>query len=134
MEIFAFFVITFVPIEILTCLAPQNDCLNFSFVKDIKVVVKKMTRNGRKMATCSTAKNMRSLLYRSDFDSSTLSFMVQLPFEQKMLKNGNQTKNHFSFIDNCLILTLIQYDPTFTKGGYKERTVYHVRERCFIST
>ena len=29
--------------------APQNDCLTFSFVKDIKVSVKKMTRNRRKM-------------------------------------------------------------------------------------
>ena len=48
---FAFCVITFEPIMIQTCSAPQNDRLNFSFVKDIKVVVKKMTRNRRKMAT-----------------------------------------------------------------------------------
>ena len=34
---------------IYTCSAPQNDHLNFSFVKDIKVVVKKMTRNRRKV-------------------------------------------------------------------------------------
>jgi hypothetical protein len=31
--IFAFCVITFEPIKIQTCLATQNDCLNFSFVK-----------------------------------------------------------------------------------------------------
>jgi hypothetical protein len=48
---FAFFVITFEPIMISTCSAPQNDHLNYSFVKDIKVVVEKMTRNCRKTAT-----------------------------------------------------------------------------------
>ena len=45
-EIFVFCVITFEPIKIWTCSAPQNDSLNFSFVKDIKVVVKKMAGNG----------------------------------------------------------------------------------------
>ena len=72
---FAFCVITFEPIEVQTCSAPQNDRQNLVFVKDIKVVVEKMTRNRRKTATYSMAKNMRSLLYRSDFDSTTLSFM-----------------------------------------------------------
>ena len=38
MEIFAFCVRTFEPIKVKTCSAPQNDRLNFSFVKDICVV------------------------------------------------------------------------------------------------
>ena len=46
---FAFCVIPFEPIMIQTCSAPQNDRLNFSFVKDITVVVKKMTRNHHEM-------------------------------------------------------------------------------------
>ena len=50
MEIFAICVITFNPIGIQTYLAPQNDCLNLSFVKDIHVVGEKMTRSGFKMA------------------------------------------------------------------------------------
>ena len=50
MEIFAFCVITFEPIEVQTLSVPQNDRLNLSFVKYIKVVVKKMARNGRKTA------------------------------------------------------------------------------------
>ena len=45
-----FWVVTFEPIEILTPLAPRNDHLNLSFVKDIYVVAKKMTRSGHKMA------------------------------------------------------------------------------------
>ena len=49
MKIFAFCVTTFEPIKILTCSAPQNDCLNFSFEKDKHVVGKKMTRYGLKM-------------------------------------------------------------------------------------
>ena len=34
---FAFCLITFEPIMIYTCSAPQNDCQNFSFVKDTYV-------------------------------------------------------------------------------------------------
>ena len=49
-EIFLFCVITVEPMKIQTCSALQNDGLNFSFVKYIKVVVKKMARNGRKTA------------------------------------------------------------------------------------
>ena len=41
MEIFAFYVITFEPIRIYTCYAPQNDCLDLSFVKDKHIVGKK---------------------------------------------------------------------------------------------
>ena len=50
MEIFAFCVITFEPIKIWTQLAPQNDRLNLSFVKDKNIGGEKMTRNGRKTA------------------------------------------------------------------------------------
>ena len=46
---FAFCVIMFEPIEVQTCSAPQNDRQNLGFVKDIKVVVEKMTRNCRKV-------------------------------------------------------------------------------------
>ena len=49
-EIFAFCVITFEPIKIKTCSAPQNDRLNFSFVKDIYVYGGKVARNGSKTA------------------------------------------------------------------------------------
>ena len=49
MACLAFCVLTFEPIMIQTCSAPQNDHLIFSFVKDIKIGVKKMTRNRRKM-------------------------------------------------------------------------------------
>ena len=36
-------------LSVITCSAPQNDCLNFIFVKYIKVVVKKMAINGLKI-------------------------------------------------------------------------------------
>ena len=48
-ETFLFCIITFEPIKIQTHSAPQNDHLNISFVKDVYVVGKKMTKNGRKM-------------------------------------------------------------------------------------
>ena len=41
MEIFARFFITFEPNKIQTCLPPQNDCLNLSFVKDIMQMAQK---------------------------------------------------------------------------------------------
>ena len=47
-EKIALCVITFEPIKIQTHSAPQNDRLNFSFVKNVKVVVKKIVRNGQK--------------------------------------------------------------------------------------
>ena len=36
--------------KVQTCSLPQNDRLNLSFVKDIYVVAKKMTRSGHKTA------------------------------------------------------------------------------------
>jgi hypothetical protein len=49
--------------EIQTCLAPQNDCLNLSFVKEIHVVGIKMARSGLKMA-----------IYHSQILGNTLYF------------------------------------------------------------
>ena len=43
-EIFAFCAIPYKPMENQICLAHQNDCLNFSFVKDVDVHGKKMCR------------------------------------------------------------------------------------------
>jgi hypothetical protein len=46
---FAFYVITFEPIEVQTRSALQSDRLNLSFVKDIYVDGRKLARNGQKM-------------------------------------------------------------------------------------
>ena len=46
MEKIAFCVITFDLIKIQTHSAPQNDRLNFSFVKDFHIVSKEIARNG----------------------------------------------------------------------------------------
>ena len=70
---FAFCVITFEPIEVKTCSAPQNDRQNLVFVKDIKVVVQKMTRNCRKMI----GNTLDSLL--CPFHSIKFSPLVFLP-------------------------------------------------------
>ena len=48
MEILMFCVITFEPIKFKTCSTPQNDRLNFSFVKDIHIVGEKMAKYIRK--------------------------------------------------------------------------------------
>ena len=47
---YAFWVISFVPIKIQICQAPQHDCLNLSFVKDEHIVGKNMARNCHKTA------------------------------------------------------------------------------------
>ena len=44
---YAFSVIIFEPIKIQTFSAPQNDCLNLSFVKNI-LEIGRMARNGKK--------------------------------------------------------------------------------------
>ena len=59
-----YFVVAFDPIKISTHYAPQNDRWNLSFVKDIYVVAKKMTTNGRKMSIFET--------YIFDFFSSKI--------------------------------------------------------------
>ena len=40
--------------------------------------------------------------------------------------------NHIANI-SLYALSWPRYGPSFTKGGHKERAVYHVRERRFIS-
>ena len=50
METFAFCVIIHEPIKIQTYSAPQNDRLNFVFMKDIYVDSKKVARNSCKTA------------------------------------------------------------------------------------
>ena len=49
MKTFLFYVVAFEKIKIQTCKTLQNDRLSPSAVKDINVVGKEMTRNGRKM-------------------------------------------------------------------------------------
>ena len=61
MEKIAFCVITFDPIKIQTHLAPQNDRLNLSFVKDIYADGGKLARNGRKTAICQSQILVNSL-------------------------------------------------------------------------
>ena len=48
---FAFYIITFEPIEVQTRSAPQNDRLNLSFMKNVDGG--KLARNGRKMVILS---------------------------------------------------------------------------------
>ena len=50
-----FWVITFEPIMIYTCSAPQSDHMNFSFVKDTYVDGERLATNGRKTATYYSA-------------------------------------------------------------------------------
>ena len=56
-----FCVIIFEPLEVQTCSAPQNDCLNLSFGKDIYVDSRKLARNGQK-PTILVDGSWRSLL------------------------------------------------------------------------
>ena len=49
LENFAFYGTTVEPIKLQTHCAPQNDHLNLIFEKNVYVVHKKITRNGRKM-------------------------------------------------------------------------------------
>ena len=50
LEKFLFYIVAFDSIEIQPCLDCQNDHYNLSFMKDVHVVGKQMTRNGGKMA------------------------------------------------------------------------------------
>ena len=79
---FAFCVITFEPIEVQTCSAPQNDRQNLGFVKDIKVVVKKMTRNRRKVIG-KPGDSLLCRLHSIQLSALVYSFLYDLTRQQK---------------------------------------------------
>ena len=70
-------VIAFDPINIQTCLAPQNDRQDLSFVKENYVLGQKMTRNGRKLAkrkSCQFFKSPVFTIKSRAVDWSTIHF------------------------------------------------------------
>ena len=87
MEIFAVCVITFEPIKIQTCSSPQNDRLNLSFVKDIKVIGKKPTRYGHKMDFCQSQRPFMS----RKFDAPPSSSKIYLNKKLYVRLNQNMT-------------------------------------------
>ena len=78
MEIFAVCVITFEPIKIQTCSSPQNDRLNLSFVKDIKVIGKKPTRYGHKMDFCQLQRPFMSRKFNAPPSTIQTSIAMML--------------------------------------------------------
>jgi hypothetical protein len=103
---FAFYVITFEPIEVQTRSAPQNDRLNLRFVKDTSVNGRKLARNGPKttiyisrvsqvrkniFAFCVITSESIELQTRSapQNDRLNLSFVKYIN-GQKWSKNGNK--------------------------------------------
>ena len=63
MEIIAFCVITFEPIKVKTCSAPQNDRLNLSFVKYIHVDGENLAWNGCKTTISQSTYFLDTLYY-----------------------------------------------------------------------
>ena len=68
MEILTFYAIKFEPIKMQKRSAPQNDRLNFSFVKDTYVYAGKMARKDGKM-----------VIYESQILGLTLYILFELP-------------------------------------------------------
>ena len=97
---FAFCVITYEPIEIQTFSAPQNHHQNLGFVKDIKVVVEKMTRNRRKVIR----KPGDSLLCRlHSIQLSSLGILFSMDYE---CHKNLLLMFHFAF---CSVYNFITY-------------------------
>ena len=98
MEIFAFCVITFEPINIQTQLAPQNDRLNLSFVKHENIVF-----NGRK--TAIRVGGLERLLL--DGDPLISSIVVSLNEIQKIILHEFMTHTVLSSsLINCIQLSV----------------------------
>ena len=79
---FAFCVITYEPIEVQTFSAPQNDRQNLGFMKDIKVVVKKMTRNCRKVIE-KPGDSLLCRLHSIQLSSLVYSFLYDSKWNRK---------------------------------------------------
>ena len=90
---FAFCVITFEPIEVQTYSAPQNDRQNLGFVKDIKVVVKKMTRNRRKMIG-KPGDTLICRLHSIQFSTLVYSFLYGL-------RRNSPSLNKINLVHHC---------------------------------
>ncbi len=87
--IFAFCVITFVPIKILTLAAHQNDRLNLSFVKDEHTYLEKMARIG-----------LNTVIYKGTFVSNQSLVFSYHPGNSSM--NSNSPAEVLSKILNTL--------------------------------
>ena len=100
MEIFAFCAITFEPIKIQTRSAPQNDRLNFSFVKDAHVDGGNLASNSCKTAICQST-SFRETLYFYFWSfwahSPSLVLKKKLLKVSKILKPGWIGNKLFSF-------------------------------------
>ena len=103
-------VITFEPIMIYTCSTTQNDRQNFSFVKDAYVDGKKLTRNGRKMATYYAASFLPH--YRRVLFSHLLVFNLWLHFVliECLFKQIRHTSQN-NYI-NCLFMATVRTLPS----------------------
>ena len=89
---FAFFVITFGPIEVQTFSAPQNDRQNLVFVKDIEVVVEKMTKNRRKVIG-KPGDSLLCCLHSTQFWALVFSFLYAQDLLRELMSDAlkNQT-------------------------------------------
>ena len=65
------------------------------------------------------------LLFRKSVDVVPWRWHIGVFWQNLVQKNQFYSK---------ILQICCQYGPTFTKGGHKERAVYHLRERRFIST
>ena len=70
--------ITFKPIKIYIRYASQNDCLNFSFVKDEHTYGKKSARNGRTTSYLSETFISKQSLTQWTFLERSQQFQIQL--------------------------------------------------------
>ena len=114
MEIFAFCVIIHEPIKIQTCSAPQNDRLNFVFMKDIYVDSKKVARNSSKTAI-QLSQILRTTL-QVHFDTSIVFSIKNYDFLTKvnaifdlddysLLQCKNSKGTSFSFSYKILVFS-----------------------------
>ena len=81
-----FYIEAFDMIEVQTCLAPQNDHRNLSFVKDIYVVGNKMTRNGCKIAKVKGCLSYIEMEYTISYGKNRESGKILF----KIWSNSNQ--------------------------------------------
>ena len=90
-----FYVVAFDPIKIQTCQTLQNDRLNSIFVKDIRVVCKKMTKNGPKRLILKCG----SIFNASDFIYIIASASNLYQSFSNISKHGLRTPNKVFFIE-----------------------------------
>ena len=117
-NVFTFCVITFETIEVQTRSAPQNDCLNLSFVKNIAVEVGKLARNGQKGHFGRWVGATTGIRWIRSSSLKTLSPQIEPNWARQIL-DGSPIKLSYQILFSILLIFVSKARQVFNQRSTK---------------